>query len=316
MRVIDAATVRAHLPWARMMSALEAALRDGVEAPLRGSHVIDVPESIPGTLLTMPAWRRGAYLGVKLVTVFPGNAARGERTVAAAYVLFDARDGRALALIDGEELTRRRTAAASVYAARHLARRDARHLVMAGAGRAAGALVEAYCSAFPLERVSLWSRTLAHAASAARAMATAGLPVADVAGLAAVLHDADIVSCATLSTVPIVEGALLPPGCHVDLVGAFRAHMRESDDEVMRRAALIVVDERRAALAEAGDIVQAIASGAITEARIGASLRDLADGSHPGRVRRGDITVFKSVGFALEDLAAAQAVYESVCATA
>ena len=312
MLELDAAAIRAHLPWPRMLAALETALRADVEVPLRARHAIQVPDGADGSLLLMPAWRTGYRIGVKLVTVFPGNRSKGKRSVAAVYVLFDARNGQPLAMLDGEEITARRTAGASAYAARFLARADAQHLVMVGAGRQARGLIEAHSSVRPISRVSLWSRTEAHASTAAAAMVRDGLPVEVCANLEAAVRDADIVCCATLSTEPIVHGAWLKAGTHVDLVGAFRSTMRETDDAVLQRADLIVVDERTAALAEGGDVVQAIASGAIDPAKIAASLRDLATRGHPGRARSEDITVFKSVGFALEDLAAAEAVFDAV----
>jgi alanine dehydrogenase len=294
MQYLDAETIRARLPWPVMLAALDEALRDDVHAPLRASHGIEVPDMPPATLLMMPAWRSGRSIGVKLVTVFPGNADRGKRSVSALYALFDAHDGVPLALLDGEELTARRTAGASAYAASRLARRDARALVVLGAGRIGRALVDAHLSIRPLERVSIWSRT-------------AGIPAQPCTDLESAVAAADIVSCATLSTAPLVLGRWLKPGVHLDLVGAFRKDMRETDAETLQRADVIAVDDRSAALAEGGDIVQAIASGAIDAQRIAAELRDFARGAHPGRTREDQITVFKSVGFALEDLAAAEA---------
>jgi len=311
MRYFDAATIRARLPWPRMLAALDAMLKRDVAAPLRTAHPIDVPGEPTASLLLMPAWRTGGRMGVKLVTVFPGNAQRNERAVGAVYALFDARNGAPLALFDGEEITARRTAGASAYAANRLARTDARHLVLVGSGRLARGLVEAHRLVRPIERVSLWSRTPGHAQATAAAMANDGLPVTAIRDLEGAVRSADIVCCATLSTAPLVLGAWLAPGVHLDLVGAFNARMRETDDAAIARADLIVVDNRAAALAEGGDIVQAIASGAIDEGRIAADLADLARGRRPGRTRAGEITVFKSVGFALEDLAAAEAVYDA-----
>jgi len=311
MRYFDAATIRARLPWPRMLAALDAMLKDDVAAPLRASQPIAVPGEPTGALLLMPAWRTGRRIGVKLVTVFPGNARRGERAVGAVYALFDARNGAPLALFDGEEITARRTAGASAYAASRLARADARHLVLVGSGRLARALVDAHRHVRPIERVSLWSRTAGHAQAAAADMARDGLPVTAIGDLEAAVREADVVSCATLSTAPIVLGAWLAPGVHLDLVGAFNAGMRETDDAAIARADLIAVDSRTAALAEGGDIVQAIRSGAIGENAIAADLGELARGAHPGRTRDEQITVFKSVGFALEDLAAAEAVFDA-----
>jgi len=311
VRYFDAATIRACLPWPRMLAALDAMLKEDVAAPLRANHGIDLPAGLPATLLLMPAWRTGRRIGVKLVTVFPGNRDRGERAVNAVYALFDATNGVPLALFDGDEITARRTAGASAYAARFLARRDAKHLVMVGAGRQARGLIEAHCHVRPIEHVSLWSRTPEHAEAAARAIRKDGLPVVAVADLEAPVRGADIVCCATLATAPLVQGKWLAPGVHLDLVGAFRPEMRETDDAAIARADIIVVDDRVGALAEGGDLVQALASGAITPARIAADLRDFARGTHRGRTRDDEVTVFKSVGFALEDLAAAEAVLDA-----
>ena len=311
MRYFDAATIRSRLPWPRMLAALDAMLKVDVAAPLRTSHPIEVPGEPTASLLLMPAWRSGGRMGVKLVTVFPGNGERNERAVGAVYALFDARNGAPLALFDGEEITARRTAGASAYAAGRLARADARHLVLVGSGRLARGLVEAHRLVRPIERVSLWSRTPEHAQAAAAAMARDGLPVTAVRDLEPAVRAADIVCCATLSTAPLVHGAWLAPGTHVDLVGAFNARMRETDDAAIARADLVVVDNRAAALAEGGDIVQAMSSGAIGEGDVAADLADLARGRHPGRTRADEVTVFKSVGFALEDLAAAEAVFDA-----
>jgi len=311
VRYFDAATIRSRLPWPRMLAALDAMLKVDVAAPLRTSHPIEVPGEPTASLLLMPAWRSGGRMGVKLVTVFPGNGERNERAVGAVYALFDARNGAPLALFDGEEITARRTAGASAYAAGRLARADARHLVLVGSGRLARGLVEAHRLVRPIERVSLWSRTPEHAQAAAAAMARDGLPVTAVRDLEPAVRAADIVCCATLSTAPLVHGAWLAPGTHVDLVGAFNARMRETDDAAIARADLVVVDNRAAALAEGGDIVQAMSSGAIGEGDVAADLADLARGRHPGRTRADEVTVFKSVGFALEDLAAAEAVFDA-----
>ena len=308
MQFFDAAAVRVRLPWPRLLAALDEALRADVHAPLRVNHPIDVPGQPAASLLLMPAWRTGRHIGVKLVTVFPGNATRAERSVAAVYVLFDAGNGAPIATLDGEELTARRTAGASAYAANKLARRDARRLLMVGAGRLSRGLIDAHRHVRPIDRVLIWSRTPAHAEEKAAECVGDGIDAQATTDLEAAVTDADIVSCATLSSSPLVLGHWLSPGTHVDLVGAYRRTMRETDDEVMRRADLIVVDSREGALAEGGDVIQAIASGAIEADAVTAELRDFARGAHPGRTRDDQITVFKSVGFALEDLAAAEAV--------
>lgn len=226
------------------------------------------------------------------------------------YALFDARNGRPMAIMDGHEITARRTAGASALAARYLARADSHHLVMVGAGHQARCLIEAHASVRPIGRVTLWSRTQARAEAVAAAVASTGLRISVCDDLERAVGEADIVCCATLATPPVVPGAWLRAGTHLDLFGAFKADMRETDDEAMRRAGTIVVDDRKAAFAEGGDVVQALTSGAIDGSRIVADLRELVRGI-PGRANAHEITVFKSVGFELEDLAAAEAVFEA-----
>lgn len=295
--MIDAATLRTALPWPALEEALARMFREGCTAPLRHRHAL--PQD--GTLLLMPAWN-ATHGGVKIVHVLPGNAARGLPAVQASYLLSDAVTGQALAMLDGGELTDRRTAAASTLAGRYLARRDSRRLLVLGSGKVAAALAEAWCARFPIAEVAIWSRNAANAGRLVARLAAHGLPArvagsADPAGF-------DIVSAATLSEVPLVLGAAVSPGTHVDLVGAFRPTMRESDAALLARAT-VVVDTRAGALAEAGDLVQAIAEGAITEAAVVADLAALCADAHPGRTRPDEITVFKSVGWAGEDLAAA-----------
>jgi ornithine cyclodeaminase len=303
MRMIDAAALRAALPWPALEEALARMFLEGCEAPLRHRHAL--PQD--GTLLLMPAWN-ATHSGVKIVHVLPANAARGLPAVQASYLLSDAATGQALALLDGGELTDRRTAAASTLAGRFLARPDSRRLLVLGSGKVAAALAEAWCARFPIAEVAIWSRSAAHAARLAARLAAEGLPAriaasADPAGY-------DIVSAATLSEAPLVRGAEVSAGTHVDLVGAFRPTMRESDSALLARAT-VVVDTRAGALAEAGDVVQAIAEGAITEAAVVADLAQLCSGAHPGRRRADEITVFKSVGWAGEDLAAAVLAYQA-----
>ena len=308
MHYLDAATIRRHLDWPTVIEAIERALTAKIEAPVRVNHRIDVPGMPSGSLLLMPAWQVGDKIGVKIVTVMPGKESR---SVSAVYVLFDGVDGHPLAMMEGEELTARRTAGASALAARYLARPDARHLVMVGSGRQSAGLVAAHASVRPIERVTIWSRSAGQADHAAKMHRASGLNAVATDDLEGALRDADIVSCATLSTAPIVLGEWLKPGVHLDLVGAFKADMRETDDAAMARADCIVVDQREAALAEGGDIVQALRSGAIDAMRISGDLRDLVTGRIAGRASADAITVFKSVGFALEDLAAATAVWDA-----
>jgi ornithine cyclodeaminase/alanine dehydrogenase-like protein (mu-crystallin family) len=303
LRVYSAAEVHAALPWSALVQALEQAfVAADAEVPLRHAHALGEG----GSLLLMPAWSATA-LGVKLVTVMPQAAARGLPTVQASYLLSDRDSGTPLALLDGEALTLRRTAAASALAARHLLRDDAHTLLLVGAGRLAPWMARAHLALRPgLKRTLVWARRGDAAAALARTLRDEGIDATAAADLPSALQQADLVTCATTSTQPLLQGAWLQPGTHLDLVGAFRRDMREADDAAIARCDPIVVDTRAGALAEAGDLVQALASGAITPQRITGDLAELLRGACTGRTQHDQITLFKSVGTALEDLAAAQ----------
>lgn len=305
-RFIGADAIRAALDYPRLVEALRNAFgTPGETMPVRQAYAVGA-EAAPGHLLMMPAWQRGAAIGVKLVTVFPENRVRGLGSVSSLYVLFDGETGQPKAVIAGDALTNRRTAAASALAATYLARTDSRTLTVIGTGHVAEHLIEAHCAVRPIERVLIFGRNAERAAAlASRAQSVLDRPVAVARDLTQAVGAADIVSCATTSITPLVRGIEVRPGTHVDLVGAFTPHMRESDDALMARAE-IYVDTRAGALAEAGDLIQAIASGAWSADRLIGDLHDLATGRAPGRTDREAVTVFKSVGAAIEDLVAAQ----------
>jgi ornithine cyclodeaminase len=305
LKVYSADEVHAALPWHALAHALETAFVAGdTQAPQRHAHSLGEGAS----LLLMPAWSSDA-LGVKLVTVMPQAAAQGLPTVAASYLLSDRRSGVPLALLDGEALTVRRTAAASALAAQRMARGDARTLLMVGAGRLAPWLVRAHLALRPaLLRVAIWARRMESAEMLTDQLRSEGIDASAQDDLAAAVAQADVISCATTATEPVLRGAWLRPGVHLDLVGGFRPHMREADDAAIARCARIVVDTRAGALAEAGDLVQPLARGVITPECISGELAELLRGDCVGRMADDQITLFKSVGTALEDLAAAQLV--------
>ena len=304
MRVLDAASVEAALDYPRLIEALRAAFRDGATVPVRSHHRV-ATEGAPGTLLLMPAWTKGGPIGVKIATVFPDNGARGLPAVQAVYLLMDGTTGTPMALLDGPTLTARRTAAASALAADYLARRDAERLLIVGTGAVARQLIPAHAAARPIRRVMVWGRNPAKAEALAAEARGRGLVAEGVSDLAAAAAQADIVSCATLAREPLIAGEWLAPGTHLDLVGGFTPQMREADDAAVRRAGLFV-DTREGALSEAGDLVDPIRRGIIRTEDIRADLHDLCSGRHPGRRSEEEITLFKSVGTALEDLAAAR----------
>lgn len=309
MRLMDRAETAARLPWPALTEALAAMFRDGCAAPLRHRHPLPQKEAKEGSLLLMPAWQAHRYTGVKIVHVTPANAAQpGLQAVHSVYLLSHGENGQPLALLDGGTITDRRTAAASLLAATHLARPDSRRLLLLGSGKVAHALAQAYAGHFPLQEIAVWSRRPDSAARLVAQLVAEGLPARAAASPSPAGFD--IVSAATLATEPLLHGADLAPGMHIDLVGAFRPDMRESDGALVARSRLFV-DTRTGALAEAGDIVQAIAEGAIEAGHVVADLHELCRGEHPGRQSPEEITLFKSVGWAGEDLAAAVLVYET-----
>ncbi len=308
LTLIDAAQVRAATPWPALVEALREAFRSGCELPPRHHHGFQVPGEREATLLLMPAWRQDATLGVKIVNIVPGNDARGLPAVSGVYLLFSATTGQPLALIDGAELTARRTAAASALAADFLARPDAGRMVMVGTGRLAPELVAAHASVRPIREVAIWGRSHARAeALATRLRDELALEVSAATELEPAVRGADLVSCATTSALPLVRGAWLARGAHLDLVGGFTPAMRETDDDAIRRAR-VWVDTADGGTREAGDIVRPLASGVLARDAILGDLFALCRGEVQGRSTAEEITLFKSVGTALEDLAAATLV--------
>jgi alanine dehydrogenase len=312
--ILDAEQVRALLDRVSTIDALASMFRGAYEAPERHHHGMEVPGAPEATLLLMPAWIPGKYLGVKVASVFPGNGALGRPAVQAVYLLFSGETGEHLATVDGGELTARRTAAASALAARHLARRDASRLLVVGTGRLAVHLAQSHAAVRPIRQVAIWGRDAAKANAVARQLRSAGLQASAATDLAAAVADSDVVSCATLSQEPLIRGAWLQPGTHLDLVGGFTPKMREADDEALRRASVFI--DTPGAMKEAGDIVVPLATGVLKESEIRGDLRDLTRAAHRGRSSDDEITMFKSVGASEEDLAAAALAYERASVSA
>ena len=313
MRLIDAAATRAALPFDHLIPALQALFAAGCQVPTRHAHVLQAGQQAAVTSLLMPAWTSAecqpGFYGVKVVNIAPGNAARGLPGLHASYLLHDAATGVPLALIDGDQITARRTAAASALAARFLARSDASHLLVVGAGRVAALLPEAFGAVRDIRRITVWARRPAAAQALAQQWQAQGWPAQAVTDLAAAVARADIVSCATLATEPLLQGAWLQPGSHLDLIGGFTPAMREADDDCFRGAALFIDTDE--ALAKAGDLLAPMSRAVLTAADVQARLADLCRGQHPGRRNAAKRTVFKSVGTALEDLAAAMLAWQA-----
>jgi ornithine cyclodeaminase len=301
--VLDAADVARCGDYLELVAALEA----GHRAP--AAHVERILYGPPGAderFMALPAWQPGEAIATKLVTIFPGNpASNGLPSVQAAVVLFDGVDGRLLALLDGTELTYRKTAADSALGSQFLSRSDAGTLLMVGAGGLAAHLIAAHRAVRPaIERVLVWNRTRRRADE----LVAAGLADRHVDDLDAAVVAADIICTATMTRQPLIRGNLLRPGTHLDCVGAYLPDHREIDDDVVRRAR-IFVDSRLAPLHESGDLVIPIVAGLISPDDVAADLYQLCRGEHPGRTDDDEITMFENGGGGHLDLMVAQHVY-------
>jgi len=316
MRVVTAEDIDRVLTYPALIEALRAAFQADIGAPLRHTHMIPQPGGSEAKLLLMPAWTNSGerLVGCKIVSVYPDNLKAGKPSVYGSYMLMSGDTGEPLAVMDGTVLTAWRTACASALAASYLAREDAEHLVMVGAGALAPHLVRAHASVRPIKRVTLWNRTRRRAVQAAFALAVGGIETEVTDDLEAAVRDADIVSCATLSAEPLVRGKWLKKGAHLDLVGAYTPKMRESDDDAIKRSR-VYVDTRAGAPKEAGDIAQPLKSGVLKKDGIRGDLFELCRGEVKGRTGSLQITLFKSVGAAIEDLAGAMLVWRGLAQT-
>lgn len=312
MLYIDAATVRRLAPLPHLVSALETALQSDYLIPLR--QIVQLPNRDDGGLfVSMPGFDHTGAGAIKLATVCPGNPQRGLPAVQALVVVFST-TGTPVAAIDGVSLTYLRTAAVSALAAQHLAREDSSRLVVIGTGGLAPTLAAAHCAVRPITHVSVCGRRPERAAATAQAihaLVDRLIEIRSDIDADTAVRDADVISCATSSATPVLRGKLLKPGAHVDLVGSFSVTRREADDDVLRGARLYA-DNLEGVLAEAGDIVEPLTRGVIRREHIVGELADLVRQRVPGRMNEDEITVFKSVGSAMQDVAAARLVMSKV----
>jgi ornithine cyclodeaminase len=305
MVVFDGPATVAALPFETLIEALAKLFKAGCVMPER--QVLEIPSRQGGlTSLIMPAWVEGRCYGVKTVNIAPGNSAAGLPGLHSSYSLFDAVTGEPIALIDGTELTARRTAASSALAASYLARADATHLLIVGSGRIASILADAYLKVRRIEQVTVWARDPAKADCLVRNLEAAGFRAEIATDLKAAVGAADIISSATLATRPLIEGAWLQPGSHLDLIGSFTPAMQEADPACFSGSELYL--DSAAALAKSGDLIEAIKAGVVVPAQVRGTLESLVRGDAKPRTSARERTVFKSVGIALEDLAAAMLV--------
>lgn len=299
------------LPWNQLIAAIEQIVVDeNAHAPERTVHTVPTSGGLDAALLLKPGWVVGDVIAVKAVTFFPDNGDRGLPTVNAGVLLFSGADGTLLGACDGNELTTRRTAAASAVAAKRLARSDAKRLLVVGTGALSPMTAMAHCAVRDYEMVEVWGRDGDKAQRVANGLIAEGISARPADDLDAAVGEADVISCVTAATAPLVKGALLKPGAHVDLIGSFTPQMRETDDDVMRRGTVFVDTYADGTIA--GDLAQPLADGVITTDDIMADLAGLVAGTHAGRASSDEITVFKSAGIALEDVAAAKLVFSDL----
>jgi ornithine cyclodeaminase len=313
MQFIDKQTIEQHFDFAELINRLRAAFAEStVEVPMRHHHDYpNPPEADDSTLLLMPAWDPGKDLGVKMVTVSPNNGAYDLPSIQGLYLLFDAHKGYCKCLMDAKSITAFRTAATSALASSYLSRQDSRSLLMVGTGALSPMLIKAHATVRDLDQVYIWGRSIEKAQAVKDQLKDENFNVEVVETIEQGIEKADIISVATLSKTPLIEGRWLKPGQHLDMVGAYKPDMREADDQCLLRSR-IFIDHYAGALKETGDIVIPVAQGTIEPSDIQADLFELTKGAKQGRQTVDEITFFKSVGHALEDLVAATLIEERI----
>ncbi|MBY6059561.1 MULTISPECIES: ornithine cyclodeaminase family protein [Leisingera] len=308
MKVLDLEATRAALPFDKLVEAIDHGFRGEYETPLRHQHNVGNTAAEDDVILLMPAWQQEGFGGVKLVNVVPGNTSRDLPAISSSYILFDRDTGEHLMMLDGGELTARRTAAASALAARRLARPDSSAHLIIGAGRVGRNLALSYREVLPIEHTLVHDLRRENAERMAADLNALGI-TADVIDTAEEgIAEADVVSCATLAKSPVIKGKWLRSGQHIDLIGSFTPEMREADDHAIERASVFIDTED--ALRESGDLITPIQNGVLARSEIAGTLKNIcADNAFP-RGNHEEITLFKGVGTAIEDLSAAILAYK------
>jgi ornithine cyclodeaminase len=311
MQIINADSVAEALPYDRLIESLRKAFSTETVSPERTQHKIKTNGNSDATLLVMPAWKQGKNVGIKIVSVFPGNVEQNLSAVHANYFLLDAENGLPKAVLDGTELTLRRTACASALAADYLANHDVKTLLMVGTGNLAPHLVKAHMQVRDYSKVIIWGRRQKKAEELISLLEFDNIKIDVAKDLKKAVSIADVISCATLSNEPLILGKWLKSGQHLDLVGAFTPEMREVDNQAVALSK-ITVDTYDGALSESGELIAALKEGAIVEKDILAELAEVIKEEKIVRTKADEITLFKSVGTALEDLAAAELVLSNL----
>ena len=305
MKVYDRENVASSLQYGILIEALRKAFSSKITAPERVQHTIKNKNGSDATLLLMPAWKIGEHIGIKIVSVFPENTTNNMNAVHANYFLMNANDGKPVAVMDGTELTLRRTACASALAADYLVNKNVDTLLMIGTGNLAPHMIKAHCVVRNYSRILIWGRNEEKAERLALSLNIKDKEILAKNDIKEALNVADVISCATLTQKPLIMGDWIKPGQHLDLVGAFTPDMAEADSKAVAMSK-VVVDTYEGALSESGELINALKDGHIKKKHILSDLRELVLEEKDIRTDSNDITLFKSVGTALEDLAAAE----------
>lgn len=307
MQIFSAQATAAALQLPALVEALRQAFAAHITVPQRHIHAVGEGPA-QGTVLIMPAWDWDAgFMGIKTINIYPVNNQRGLPGLHATYTLYDAHTGVPLAAMDGNVITAWRTAAAAALGASFLARADAQRLLVLGTGRVAKLLPAAFATVRPIRHIDVWNHRPESAAALAAQWQSQGLNAQPVTDLAQAAQQADIISCATLSTTALIQPEWLQAGSHLDLIGSFKPDMQEAAPGCLAQARVFV--DTGEALQKAGDLLQAIQAGQWQADALQGDLFALCRGQIAGRQSAQERTVFKAVGNALEDLAAAQLVW-------
>jgi ornithine cyclodeaminase len=307
MLTFDAAQLSNALQFPYLVDFLKDGLKQAIHSPIRTSHAMAAEGD---TLLSMPSWIEGEAIGVKLVTIFGANSSKGMPGVQGLYNLFDGATGRPVAVMDGTELTYRRTAALAALASKLSAAPHGGTLVVIGTGGLAPHIARAHYETGLVERVVIWGRNSERSKQTARALREEGVDARHAENIEMAVREASIVTCVTSANTPVIENAWLSGPVHVNLMGSYAPHLQEAPAELIGRARLFV-DHREAVLAESGDLIIPIRDGIITEDAIENDIAGLAK-AEPVSRKPSDVTVFKSVGWGALDLIAAQAAVHAV----
>ncbi len=309
MKIFDRDTTRSALPFDRLIPALKQAFIEGCHVPLRHVHHLNDDDPSATRVLIMPAWQDDGLMGIKTVHISPRNRDLGKPGLHSTYLLYSSKTGEPLAMINGDEITSRRTAAASALGGSFLARPDASRLFVAGTGRVGSLLPDAYAAVRDLSEVTIWDIDEGAATTLVQQLNERGFKASVAKDLETAVQQADIISCATLATAPFIKGEWLQPGSHLDLIGSFTPDMREADDDAFANARLFIDTEE--ALMKSGELLEPMSRQVFAARDVVATLTELCTGATKGRETPEERTVFKAVGTALEDLAAAALVYQT-----